>query len=236
MSNFRQLLIQEARALLELIEDETIPLEIVKQHFWRYSLDREDRLRKELSDLQFQIRALRIDLVERADAPVRCAYSEDSGNYLEMLTGVPGSLAQEKKYLNKKSHSNNWMIITDPYFLLWDGPNKAFSSERVYTDFIIDFIPRDLKKLELFILPSPNKRIFKKFNDSIRSRGTSVSYWQTTEIHDRTIIRDNNTATLLGTSFGGYGNKLSFVLDIPSKDLEMFMTQLERIKNAGVRL
>jgi len=81
-------------------------------------------------------------------------------------------------------------------------------------------------------LPGPNQRIFKKFNDRIRSRGTSVFYRETVEIHDRTIIRDNNTGTLMGTSFGGYSNKLSFVLDIPQKDLELFMAELTRIRNA----
>ncbi|WP_160964435.1 MULTISPECIES: hypothetical protein [unclassified Xanthomonas] len=232
MSTLRQQLIDETRDLLARLENEDIPLSAIESRPWVYPLRREVNIHRHLHELESQITSLRDELRQGAREPVRCAYSEDRGSYLHMLTGLPGGIAQDQKYIKKKSHSNEWMIITDPYFLQWDGPNKAFPSEKAYTEFIIDFIPISLKKLELFVLPGPNKRIFKKFNDRIRSRGTLVSYWQTTEIHDRTIIRDNNTGTLLGTSFGGYGNKLSFVLDIPDRDLEAFMSQLDRIRNA----
>lgn len=228
----RQRLIEETRHILAQLENADIPLDHIEMRMWPIHFRRNIGLHQHLSELESQIRLLRDEILERQGQVVRCAYLEDRGNHLHMLTGIPGSVAQDHKYIKKKSHADDWMIITDPYFLQWDGPNKAFPSEKAYTEFIINFIPRNLKKLELFILPGPNKRIFKKFNDRIRSRGTLVSYWETIEIHDRTIIRDNNTATMLGTSFGGYGNKLSFVLDIPSKDLDVFMSQLEHIRNA----
>jgi len=188
---------------------------------------------RHLLEVESQIRSLREEVLRSRDKPVRCAYTEDRGQVIHMLTGVSGEVERDHKYLKKKSHSNEWLIITDPYFLQWDGPNKAFPSEKKYTDYIVDYIPRELKKLELFILPGPNKRILKKFNDRVRGRGTQVSYWQTTEIHDRTIIRDNMTGTLMGTSFGGLGNKLAFVLDIPDQDLKMFMEQLNRIRGVA---
>jgi hypothetical protein len=223
----RALLIEELTRILDLLQNEQVPVEAIERRVWPYS---PYRLHRHLSDIETQIEDLRSELRQRADAPVRCAFSEDRDHYLHMVTGISGEIDRDKKYLKKKAHSTDWMIITDPYFLQWDGPNKAFETEKAYTEFIIDFIPRDLKKLEVFILPGPNRRIFKKFNDRIRSRGTLVSYWETTEIHDRTIIRDNFTGTLMGTSFGGYSNKLSFVLDIPEKDLERFMSELERIR------
>ena len=187
----------------------------------------------DLAQIKSQIRALRDEIRANSQEPVRCAYTNDRGNVLEMLSGLPGRVDDDIKYIKKKSHSNDWMIVVDPYFLQWSGHNKVFESEQKYIDFIVNFIPLNLKKLEIFALPGPHKRVFKKFNDAVKSRGTHVNYWGTSEIHDRVIIRDNNTATLMGTSFGGYANKLSFVLDIPPKDLEQFMGELERIRNSS---
>jgi len=150
-----------------------------------------------------------------------------------MLTGVCGELERDRKYIRKKAHSNDWMIIADPYFLQWGGPNKAYATEKKYTEFIVDYIPKDLKRLELFVLPGSNRRIQKTFGGRIRGRGTKLSIVETTEIHDRVVIRDNNTATLVGTSFGGFGNKLSFVLEIPDDDLKRFMEQLDRIRGGA---
>ncbi|MFD1122435.1 hypothetical protein ACFQ2T_07980 [Methylophilus flavus] len=230
MNNKRAYLIEQTRMLLESLQNEDIPLPSLERQIWSSRRYLTFDLHDHLSAVELQISQLRDTLLERQVEHMHCAYSADRGNHLQMLTGIPGRVGEDHKYIKKKAHSNNWMIITDPYFLQWDGPNKAFPSEKAYTQFIVDFIPRELKKLELFILPGPNKRIYKKFNAQIRSRGTSISYWETNEIHDRTIIRDNDTGTMLGTSFGGYGNKISFVLDIPSKDLIGFKSQLERIK------
>lgn len=187
-------------------------------------------LRWHVEEIHNQLHQIREEVTRLRNEPVRCAYTEDRGQVLHMLTGMPGETERDLKYIKKKSQSNEWLIITDPYFLQWSGPNRAFVSEKIYTEYIVDYIPKDLKKLDLFILPDPNKRIQKKFNDKIRSRGTLISYWETTEIHDRTIIRDNMTGTMMGTSFGGLGNKLAFILDIPPKDLENFMQQLNRIR------
>ncbi len=227
----RQVLIAELEQVLAALrEDRLHPEEAQRRLF--YPVGRLG-IHRHLLEVEEQIRSLRDEVRQGRDRPVRCAYTEDRGQVIHMLTGVSGELERDHKYLKKKSHSNEWLIITDPYFLQWDGPNKAFESEKRYTEYIVDFIPRELKKLDLFILPGPNKRIFKKFNDQIRGRGTHVSYWETTEIHDRTIIRDNMTGTMMGTSFGGLGNKLAFVLDIPEKDLNLFMEQLSRIRGGA---
>lgn len=230
MTPNRQELIAELEQILaDLREGRLHPEEVPRRLFSPISTF---GIHRHLQEVEAQIRSLRDEVLQGGDRLVRCAYTEDRGQIIHMLTGVSGKVEQDQKYLKKKSHSNEWLIITDPYFLQWAVPNKAFESEKRYTEYIVDLIPRELRRLELFILPNPNKRIFKKFNDRIRSRGTQVSYWETTEIHDRTIIRDNRTGTMMGTSFGGLGNKLAFVLDIPEKDLELFMEQLDRIRKS----
>jgi hypothetical protein len=224
----RQELLSELERLIHALREERIaPWEAEDRLFYLFG---RAGFRWHVEEIHEQLHQLRSEVAGLRNEPVRCAYTEDRGQVIHMLTGMPGETERDLKYIKKKSHSNEWLIITDPYFLQWGGPNKAFASEKIYTEYIIDYIPRDLKKLDLFILPDPNKRIKKKFNDRIRGRGTLISYWETTEIHDRTIIRDNMTGTMMGTSFGGLGNKLAFILDIPTKDLENFMRELDRIR------
>jgi hypothetical protein len=153
----RQELITELeRILAALREDRLHPEEA--QHRLLYPLGRLG-IHRHLLEVQEQIRSLHNEVVRVREKPVRCAYTEDRGQVIHMLTGVSGELERDHKYLKKKSYSNDWLIITDPYFLQWDGPNKAFATEKQYTEYIVDYIPRELKKLELFILPGPNKRI-----------------------------------------------------------------------------
>lgn len=228
MPSSRHELITELERLLAALRDDQADPEELKHlicYLWGGL-----GIHRHLSEIEDQVRRLREEVACLHNEPVRCAYTEDRGQYMRMLTGISGELERDRRYLKRKAYSNEWLIITDPYFLQWNGPNKAFASEKLYTEFIIDYIPRDLKKLDLFILPSPNQRIKKKFNACIRSRGTRVSYWETNDIHDRTIIRDNMTGTMMGTSFGGLGNKLAFALDIPTNDLKLFMEQLEHIR------
>ncbi|MGP8436151.1 hypothetical protein ACT2FY_18210 [Paraburkholderia fungorum] len=236
MNQKRQAWIEQLEYVTTRLRDENVSQEEVEKLMHRLEVDL-DRLppftRYHLYRLESEISSLREEIRARSQDTVRCAYTDDRSNVLEMLSGLPGRLDNDVKYISKKTFSNEWMIIADPYFLQWSGPNRAFASEKKYIEFIANLIPYKLERLELFILPGPHKRVFKKFNDQIRSRGTHVKYWETSEIHDRVIIRDNNTATLMGTSFGGYGNKLSFVLDIPPKDLENFMSELKRIRETS---
>ncbi|TOM09059.1 hypothetical protein CGH83_22850 [Vibrio parahaemolyticus] len=69
-----------------------------------------------------------------------------------------------------------------------------------------------------------------KIHKTLRSRNIKLTYIETNEIHDRVFIRDQDEAVLVGTSLGGYGNKLAFVLDLPNEDLENFKAALEKIR------
>lgn len=152
---------------------------------------------------------------------------------MQLLTGVVGNLTPDKKNVVKRAKNSSRLVICDPYLFSWSGPNKAFSRERDYTNYIISLISRDVRHLEVFHLPGPNSRIFDRFKREMGSRNIHASYYPTTEIHDRVIIDENDNGTLLGTSFGGLGNKLAFVLDIPAEDVRAFKVELDRIKNSS---
>ena len=186
------------------------------------------------SDLYAELRAIRQELHELRSSKSYCALAEGSGqrsNIAQLLTGIDGKLAPERKYIGKRTKNSSSLIICDPYIFSWTGPNRVFSRERDYTNYIIGLISNEVRNLEIFHLPGPNARIFNKFKKEIGSRNIRAAYYQTTEIHDRVIIDAHGKGTLLGTSFGGLGNKLSFVLDIPSEDVQNFKSELDRIKN-----
>ena len=186
------------------------------------------------SELYTELRAIRHELHELRSSQSFCALAEGSGersNIMQLLTGVSGNLAPERKHVSKRTKNSSSLIICDPYFFSWSGPNKGFSRERDYTNYIINLISHEVRRLEVFHLPGPNSRIFSRFKREIGSRNIHASYYPTTELHDRVIIDANDNGTLLGTSFGGLGNKLAFVLDIPPEDVRAFKAELTRIKN-----
>ncbi|UVM52404.1 hypothetical protein LOY38_10365 [Pseudomonas sp. B21-015] len=227
MNYRRQKLIEHLTRTLEILKNPEVPTDSIEEEFYfgylspRHLIDR-------LSELEEQLYRLRLAVHEK---PARCALAGSQGDYTELLVGASGKLAKAQKHIKKKAYSNDLLIICDPYFFQWSGPNRVYKTENDYIDFIASLVPPHLKKLELFLLPGPNSGIQKKFNQRIKSQGTKILCHETTEIHDRVIIRDNDTATLMGTSFGGYGNKLSFVLEIPSDDLAEFMCELDRIRS-----
>lgn len=151
---------------------------------------------------------------------------------MQLLTGLPNRVSKERKHLERQLHGAEKLVIVDPYFFSWSGPNKIFGKESQYTNFILELIPDTVQRLEVFHLPGPNSRITHKFNKMVKSRKIKARYIETNEIHDRVFIKNDQSAILIGTSLGGYGNKLAFVLPIPDEDLSVFSRELERIKNS----
>ncbi|WP_429062944.1 hypothetical protein [Aeromonas veronii] len=134
--------------------------------------------------------------------------------------------------MDRQLHGAEKLTIADPYFFSWSGPNKIFEKEIEYTEFILQLAPQTVQDLEIFHLPGPNSRIFHKFDKMIRSRKVKPRYVETNEIHDRVFIKDDCDAVLLGTSLGGYGNKLAFILPIPGEDLAVFSRELGKVRTS----
>ena len=166
----------------------------------------------------------------------KCKFSSTNSNVTELLIGDKDGTKKrksEKKYLKKWiSKCSDNLVIADPYFFSFSGPNKIFKNVKEYTEFVCDLIPIDISSLEVFHLPGPNNQVKLKIDRVLRSRNIKLRYTETNEIHDRVFIRDQFEAILVGTSLGGYGNKLAFVLDLPDVDLELFKVELERIRVA----
>jgi hypothetical protein len=185
------------------------------------------QVHSQLAELTKQVN----ELVEKKSCCALSASGEQSERVTEFLTGIKGKLKQDRKILSKWLNGIHELTIVDPYFLSW-SENNIFPTEDEYTNHILKIIPASVEKLSIFHLPSPKTTIKYKFRKLINSRHIKTRYVETTELHDRVFINnDNNSAIVVGTSLGGYGNKLSFVLELPDEDLQEFLTELERIKS-----
>jgi len=232
MDRYREKIIALIKEELRILEETDYPLHNVYIYrHWPYPIFLEEikRLQKQIDGLSEQVHNL-------SNKQFVCPLSQESNQrsiVLKLLTGLPDRIKSERKYLEKQISAAKKLIIVDPYFFSRGGPNRIFDKESKYTDFIINLIPKSVSDLEIFHLPHPNTRIKYKFHKMIRSRQIKVHYLETNEIHDRVFIIDDEQAVLVGTSLGGYGNKLAFVLSIPKEDLENFTKELERIRLTG---
>ncbi len=228
MDHNREKLIAHLEEEIRFLRETDFPIE---ELYWKRFYKRDFF---QFRELQEQISQLSEQIKELSNKRTICTLSEKSYEHdgvLKLLTGLPNKSKQEKKYLDKQLNGAETLTIADPYFFSWTGPNKIFDKESKYTDFILQLIPPTVQKLEIFYLHGPNSRIFHKFDKMIKSRKIKTQYVETNEIHDRVFIKNETDAVLLGTSLGGYRNKLAFILQIPDEDLSAFSKELERIKN-----
>lgn len=172
-------------------------------------------------------------LGELSGRPADCALARSNPereDVINLVTGISGNIQRDQKYIAKRTRNTAGLTICDPYFFQWGGPNKVFKTKTQYVDYIVSLVPHEVRSLTLFYLPGPEQTLFNRFKKVVHSRGVSVAYYETNEIHDRVIINDEGEGMLLGTSFKGIGNKIAFVLPLPSEDVVLFMQELDRIK------
>lgn len=216
MTTERELLSCYLRELLELVENPETDLSKLRP--W---------LRYEICTLLSHIER-QFSTIE----PQHSAFAEDSNknSILRLLTGKKGHLNQDRKHITDWLVGAKELTVVDPYFFSFSQQNKIFHSQEKYVAWLIDLIPMGLENLEVFHLPRCNKDILDRIKDNCKRKSVALQAWETTEIHDRVLIRNGEEAKVVGTSFNGLGNKFSFVLDLPAEDLEVFRCELHRIK------
>lgn len=227
MNKYRERRIAYLEEELSMLKHSDIPMKEIDRRL-RYVHH------KELFNIENQLNILTEKIDNLSVKSSVCAMSQDnieSSGILKLITGLPNKRKQERKYLQHQISGARKLRIVDPYFLSWSGPNKIYTKEKEYINFILELIPSSVKELEIYHLPGANNRIKINFNKIIRSRKIKVRYIETNQIHDRVFIKNDEEAILVGTSIGGFGNKIAFILDIPNEDLDVFIKELEKLKN-----
>jgi len=88
---------------------------------------------------------------------------------------------------------------------------------------------RFLKDLDVFY-SNGSPRCIRPFEKHCREKGIFFQKYKTSRVHDRVLIKNDNCAKVIGTSFGALGDKVSFILDLPSEDLKLLRQELHKIK------
>lgn len=227
MTSERELLVLHLRELLKVAENPESDISQLRPwlRYWWFGAPAGEEISERLSRIEQRLSTLE---------PQRCALVEgETANRLAyLITGLDERRNEERRHITSWLAGTNKLTIVDPYFFSFSGSNKVFRTQAQYVEWLIDFIPKSVTKLEVFHLPGPNRRIYSSIDKHCRKKGITFENCETNEIHDRVLIKDDNDAKAIGTSFGGLGNKIAFVLDLPEKDLQAFRSELHRIKTA----
>lgn len=123
------------------------------------------------------------------------------------------------------------LTIADPYFFSFNN-NSAYRTKDQYIEYLKESVPTHIDRLRVYHLPGPDGEIKSEFRNFARRNGVDFENYITTDIHDRVWIKNKDKAKVVGTSFGGLGNKASFILDLPKPDLENFKRELFKVRDS----
>lgn len=228
MNNERELLARHLRELLELVENRESDLSQIRHwiRYWWWDHPTGDEIASRLRSIERRLETLE---------PQRCALAEGdrADRVMQLVTGLEGRHREERKHITSWLFGASQLTVVDPYFFSFSRPNKVYRTQTQYVEAIIELLPKTLESIEVFHHPGPNRAIISAFEKHCRKKNISLRNWETTEVHDRVFIRSETEARALGTSFGGLGNKIAFVLDLPLEDLKVFRRELYRIKSGA---
>ncbi len=228
MNNERELLARHLRELLALVEDNESNLSDIRHWipYWWWDYPTDDEIASSLRRIERRLESLE---------PQRCALAEGdrADQLVHLVTGLEGRRREERKHIASWLSGTSQLTVVDPYFFSFSGPNKVYKTQAQYIEAIIELLPKMLKSIEVFHLPGPNRVIFSSFQKHCHKKNIALRNWATTEVHDRVLIKSETEARAIGTSFGGLGNKIAFVLDLPQEDLDVFRRELHRIKSVA---
>lgn len=137
-------------------------------------------------------------------------------------------------FLNLKLWLIDAIVITivDPYIYKYNSSSKIHLTEEDYIKDFLELIPENIERINIFHGEHVSQEVRKSLQEYTSKNNINLYEYKTTDIHDRVWIKENRAGKLVGSSLNGLGNKIAFVLDIPSDDLRIFIQELVRIVEA----
>lgn len=130
------------------------------------------------------------------------------------------------RHLRKWLAGANEVVICDPYFLQF-RPTSLFPDLRSYADGLAGLFPATVKSIDLYT--NSYAKVVRPTVLRALKAGRSVRHFSSPDLHDRFVIKDRVDGMLLGTSFGGFGNKFFALLDLPRNDVAALRTELQEL-------
>lgn len=186
-----------------------------------YLIDKLAELKGLINQNKFQCRLSKEEAMEFMIAP------SSKGNN-QSKTQIRKSGLKEIRDFTKGAEE---LIIIDPY--IFAGGNKKSNEylEEFKKSSRID--NPGLSKIHI-IYSSSHGRITKSIKSGIKKLASNnsckISNYDTDKFHDRIWIKNRSEAIIVGTSFGGVGNRLCFILELPHYDLKNLLEHLTNEK------
>jgi hypothetical protein len=198
----------------------------------------------ERKDLLHDIKNM-IEESQSSRPALRCRFSPDQSPDIQHFLSGPNNRDEPLKDLRRWLRDADKLIIADPYFMNgnlsgWgleglNGNDKVaklkIKAEQYARE--VDSVLGKVRDLEIFHLPGPNRQVKTALKRIAFVGRPPVRLVETTVIHDRVWIKNGNEARIIGTSFGGIGEKLAFMLKLPDSDLREFLDALVKIREAN---
>jgi hypothetical protein len=139
---------------------------------------------------------------------------------------LPGSRADSVRTLKGIVAGARRLTICDPYFLAASGGQE----QSLLTD-LRQLLPlKTLQSLYVIYSSAFNQILKDGLQELCAQNKILLRLSRDSSFHDRVWIIDDRRGYLVGTSFGGIGKKLSFILDLPREDLQELWKYLESME------
>jgi hypothetical protein len=152
---------------------------------------------------------------------------------LELIVAGSQEAEQATKDLKRWLKDAQIISICDPYIFHFNPSKKkkrepVFKSADDYVEFIANLIPATARHVKLYGA-GYTKAIRTALKRKLKE-GRTLDIFDTFHIHDRYVIKDYSEGRMLGTSFGGFHNKIFTILPLPREDVQRILTFLRWIE------
>lgn len=106
--------------------------------------------------------------------------------------------------------------------------SPLYRTEAVYVDHICSLVPITAREVKIFGTGFTTS--IKNAVLNILKEGRLIKFIDTTRIHDRMVLRDGSEALWIGTSFGGFGNKIFAINALLPDDVKVLRRVLYDIE------
>lgn len=208
--------------------EEKISKEDLREIFWyRFRPYFDEFLIEKLDEINYRLK----------NTNFQCRYSEETDGMMKMLIAPRHGKADIKEIRNTGlkeirdfTKDTKELIIIDPYIFGGTTDKASTYIEEFKRCSRID--NQSINKIHIiYSSRHGNTTAIKNgIKKLARDNNCILTSYDSDKIHDRIWIKDKTEAIVVGTSFGGIGNRLCFILDLPKYDLTNLLDYLSEEK------